>query len=584
MIVRTFTRLFIVGIFLLPMVSSAQSSTKPSCFLTSSKDPSGQKTFDPLKESKEMQQYIDSGMLCPTGCYDIALTLTFQDATKVSAAIKAANKCGSDEPTKETADKLNRGCSDGQTHPAISIKSVGTVLKLPKEPKDRCDIETIRKISSGQGVSKTFALQSQLNNAISKVDTSTPEGRQQLGKILVNFGMDQSIADEKVADADKAADVQKQLQALVGSDADEAKKAADTLGLKLNDNLSDQSRLDPEKFKPVLSQEEYEQAKSYALPSTGFNDPNAGVSDLDRARCAISKNESGSCGGNYGLVGPPTRSGGRAYGRYQVMDFNIGPWSARACGVRMTPEQFRQSPDCQDKVFDQQFGSYMQQCGFEGAAAKWFSGRCAIGSGGDGYTSIGRYVAKALGTYNGSSFPFGSQNSIYAGPAGSPFSRVNPLGPSGQTQVVCDASYCYAVNQYAYTTTAPVGVPSGGVTGTTATTPVSTGVQGGTVQTPVQTTGTSTGNPLRPVATLIIQPQTVAHDAPFTVSWSSVGMRVDQMCRVLISTSTTPSLLAQQNDGSKTIAVKTPGDVKIDMNCLAMNGQSVSKSATVTVQ
>jgi hypothetical protein len=161
---------------------------------------------------------------------------------------------------------------------------------------------------------------------------------------------------------------------------------------------------------------------------------------------------------------------------------------------------------------------------------------------------------------------------------------VNPLGPSGQTQVVCDAGYCYAVNQYAYTTIAPVGVPSGGVTGTTATAPVSTGVQGGTVQAPVQTVGASTGTPLQPVATLIIQPQTVVHGAPFTVSWSSVGMRVDQMCRILISTSTTPSLLAQQNDGSKTIAVKTPGDVTIDMNCLAMNGQSVSKSATVTVQ
>jgi hypothetical protein len=357
----------------------------------------------------------------------------------------------------------------------------------------------------------------------------------------------------------------------------------------LNADLSDQARLNPDNYKSVLSEQEYQQAKFYASESTGFNDPNAGVSDLEKARCAISKNESGSCGGNYGTVGPPTRSGGRAYGRYQVMDFNIGPWSASACGVRMTPNQFLNSPDCQDKVFDQQFGSYMQQCGFAGAAAKWFSGRCTVGSGGDGYTSIGRYVAKALGTYNGTSFPFGSGNSIYSSGT-SPFGQVNPFYPQ-DNQVAC-TSYgtCYLAStpytNSAYYGSAPVGVPTSGPSLTGGGSPISAG---GPAQTPIQTPAqplqpAPSGPPPAPVATLIVQPQAVVHGSSFTISWSSIGMRADQPCRILLNATSTPSLLAQANDGSKTIVVNTPGSIRVDMVCAASAGQTVSKNATVTVQ
>ena len=42
---------------------------------------------------------------------------------------------------------------------------------------------------------------------------------------------------------------------------------------------------------------------------------------------AISSIESGSQGGNYKLVGPATRTGDRALGRYQVMSANVRPWS-----------------------------------------------------------------------------------------------------------------------------------------------------------------------------------------------------------------------------------------------------------------
>lgn len=85
---------------------------------------------------------------------------------------------------------------------------------------------------------------------------------------------------------------------------------------------------------------------------------------------AISSIESG---GNYRAVGPNTGKG-RALGKYQVMDFNVGPWSEEVLGQRLTPMQFLASPEAQDAVFNAKFGSYAQKYGPEGAARAWFAG------------------------------------------------------------------------------------------------------------------------------------------------------------------------------------------------------------------
>lgn len=85
---------------------------------------------------------------------------------------------------------------------------------------------------------------------------------------------------------------------------------------------------------------------------------------------AISRIESG---GNYGAVGPETGKG-RALGKYQVMSFNVGPWTREALGTEMTPGQFLQSPEAQDAVFKYKFGQYEKKHGPEGAARAWFAG------------------------------------------------------------------------------------------------------------------------------------------------------------------------------------------------------------------
>ncbi len=89
---------------------------------------------------------------------------------------------------------------------------------------------------------------------------------------------------------------------------------------------------------------------------------------------AISSIESGSQGGNYKLVGPATKTGDRALGRYQVMSANVGPWSEEVLGRRVTPQEFMSSPEIQDKIFNGKFGQYAEKYGPEGAAKAWFAG------------------------------------------------------------------------------------------------------------------------------------------------------------------------------------------------------------------
>lgn len=79
-------------------------------------------------------------------------------------------------------------------------------------------------------------------------------------------------------------------------------------------------------------------------------------------------------GGKYDVLGPVTKTGDRAYGKYQVMGANIPEWTRTHLGQPMTPEQFLASPEAQDAVFKGQFGQYTQKYGPEGAARAWFAG------------------------------------------------------------------------------------------------------------------------------------------------------------------------------------------------------------------
>jgi hypothetical protein len=98
----------------------------------------------------------------------------------------------------------------------------------------------------------------------------------------------------------------------------------------------------------------------------------AGGDPITQYAEAIAAKESG---GRYGAVGPTHPKLGRALGKYQVMEANVGPWTQAALGKRMTGDEFLESPEAQDAVFRHRFGGYAEKHGPEGAASMWFTGR-----------------------------------------------------------------------------------------------------------------------------------------------------------------------------------------------------------------
>lgn len=104
--------------------------------------------------------------------------------------------------------------------------------------------------------------------------------------------------------------------------------------------------------------------------------------------------------GNYGAVGPATRSGNRAYGKYQVMDFNIPVWSQAIIGRKLTPQQWLADSGAQDAVVRAKIAEYLNQWGNAAdVASVWFSGRPLTQAGNAADitgTTVPTYVQKVL--------------------------------------------------------------------------------------------------------------------------------------------------------------------------------------------
>lgn len=99
---------------------------------------------------------------------------------------------------------------------------------------------------------------------------------------------------------------------------------------------------------------------------------------LQAYRDAIASIESKGSG-DYSAIGPKHPTMGRALGRYQVMEANVGQWSKEALGREVSVDEFINSPEIQDAVFDHKFGQYVSKYGPEGAAQAWFAGEGGVG-------------------------------------------------------------------------------------------------------------------------------------------------------------------------------------------------------------
>jgi hypothetical protein len=140
----------------------------------------------------------------------------------------------------------------------------------------------------------------------------------------------------------------------------------------LSGRKSDQSRTAGEAFIKDMGLGVAPSAGPFSKPSPALGPagmpPQGGQPNFGNAIAGIES------GGKYDALGPVTKTGDRAYGKYQVMGANIPQWTQTHLGQAMTPEQFIANPQAQDAVFKAQFGQYAQQYGPEGAARAWFAG------------------------------------------------------------------------------------------------------------------------------------------------------------------------------------------------------------------
>lgn len=134
--------------------------------------------------------------------------------------------------------------------------------------------------------------------------------------------------------------------------------------------------------------------------------------DMSQYRDAIASIESAGSG-DYNAVGPTNKKLGRALGRYQIMEANIGPWSREALGREVSADEFLANPKLQDAIFDHKFGGYVNKFGPEGAAQAWFAGPGGVGKTGRKDvlgTSVGQYGQKFTRALGGAPSGSGGQS------------------------------------------------------------------------------------------------------------------------------------------------------------------------------
>ena len=111
---------------------------------------------------------------------------------------------------------------------------------------------------------------------------------------------------------------------------------------------------------------------------------------------AVAELESGH---TYTAVGNETRTGDRAYGKYQVMGSNVGNWTQTHLGKRMTIKEFLADELAQEKlagiIFTKRIGDRQN---IHDPIAMWFSGQPLRGNNAQDVNgmTVPQYVAKIL--------------------------------------------------------------------------------------------------------------------------------------------------------------------------------------------
>jgi hypothetical protein len=256
-----------------------------------------------------------------------------------------------------------------------------------------------------------------------KADSEEKDAREQLS--------------QKIADAGKIVDPQERIAAYTAIDPQIGMRAGSQFAVE-------QAKIKAQNERLGAAADGF--GSSYGLPPQGGQIQRAPLPapGQDPAANAIAGIESG---GRYDAVGPvANKQGNRAYGKYQVLDTNIGPWTQEVLGRPMTPQEFLANPQAQDAVFKAKFGQYQQQYGPEGAARAWFAGEGGMNNpnaadvNGMTVQRYGQKFAQAMPPQPGQAPP-APPVTVQATPPGQPQPlTVNMRGPGGIPQGSADGA------------------------------------------------------------------------------------------------------------------------------------------------
>lgn len=210
-------------------------------------------------------------------------------------------------------------------------------------------------------------------------------------KVAKDVGdMGDNLSRMTLADPDLVADADRELRlavdAIPGLDAETREKLYEEnrqlISVSAGLGLAEQ---DPERVIGILSPQDEN--------TVGF---------IQKMKGSVSAVESGHTGEPYKALGPRIqRKNGtdRAYGKYQVMGANIGPWTEQAIGQAVDAQTFLNSPEIQEAVFaDQMQRLYEKYGNVRDAASVWFTGTTyekAVAQGrSDGNLTVEEYVAR----------------------------------------------------------------------------------------------------------------------------------------------------------------------------------------------
>ena len=248
---------------------------------------------------------------------------------------------------------------------AMASANAFTLAERAAVDARRAELAVLRE--TGDLTRARAASQEAVNLAIAKAnsdaDDSLAKARQQASYVgMTPYGRGrQQIIDKFEGDSGliaKASASPSELSDAMRPVASDLKTAGDELAEALKEAA--------QKVKsavPFLSVDGKPMASPYGSLGGFTGDPAAAIKSIESS-------------GNYGALGPITKTGDRAYGAYQVMGANIPSWSRSALGYSMTPQQFVANPAAQDAVFNHQFGMSMSRYGnASDAASVWFTGR-----------------------------------------------------------------------------------------------------------------------------------------------------------------------------------------------------------------